>query len=118
MTDTEFRNDLLITTFDEASNRKVMYLVPESEWKKFQIDEDSDLGAVIEPLLNAGCVLAAVPTTNIQSGGASCMLLNLASINVDPFQRNQDAVDSLRATHAAADALTASKKATGTSARK
>ena len=103
MPDSEFRDDLLIVTFDKQTNKKTLFLIPSSTWKaeQFKLDEDSNLGAFIEPMLNAGCALATVPTTNIQEGGASCYLVSLPSLNVDPFGRNEEAVHTLAATHAA-----------------
>jgi hypothetical protein len=98
MANIEFREDLVIHVFDKATNKKVLYLVPLEVWKSEQFrikDEESELGAVIDPLLNAGCVLATVPTTNVQSGGASCYLLSLSSLNVDPFGRNEELLEGM-----------------------
>lgn len=94
MSNIEFREDLVIATFDKEKNEKVLYLVPLEVWKdpKNKLDNDtSKLAAIMDPLLNAGCVVATVPTTNIQDGGASCYLLSLAGLNVDPFGKNEEA---------------------------
>ena len=87
-----FRRDLVIATFDKASNTKRLYQVPVDVWKSDEhlLDENSELAAIMEPLLNAGTVLATVPVTNIQDGGASCYLLSLAGLDVDPFDLNED----------------------------
>ena len=77
-----FKRDLIIATFDPATNEKVLYQIPEDTWRSAQKVSD-EMAAELDDVLNKGGVLAAVP--ELEQIGAACYLINLASINVNPF---------------------------------
>lgn len=79
-----FKRDLIIATFDPTSNKKVLYQIPEDTWKSAAKVSDT-MAAELESALNKGAVLAAVP--EMEEIGAACYLVNLASINVDPWSK-------------------------------
>jgi hypothetical protein len=76
-----FKRDLIIATWDEEKNEKVLYQVSESEWKKTKADPK--VAADLDAMLNQGAILAAVP--ELGNKGVACYLVNVASINVDPY---------------------------------
>lgn len=77
-----FKRDLIIATFDPASNQKVLVQIPEATWRKAG-KVTPQMAAQLDEVLNQGAVLAAVP--ELEEIGAACYLVNLASINVNPF---------------------------------
>lgn len=77
-----FKRDLIIATFDPASNQKVLVQIPEATWRKAS-KVTPQMAAELDEVLNQGAVLAAVP--ELEEIGAACYLINLASINVNPF---------------------------------
>jgi hypothetical protein len=81
MSDT-FKRDLIIATIDPESKERVLYQIPEEAWR--QASRPSPMmAASLNTMLNQGAILTAVP----QMGGIgmACYLVNLASINVDPW---------------------------------
>ena len=77
-----FKRDLIIATYDPASNQKVLVQIPEATWRKAG-KVTPQMAAQLDEVLNQGAVLAAVP--ELEEIGAACYLVNLASINVNPF---------------------------------
>lgn len=77
-----FKRDLIIATFNPATNEKVLVQIPEAQWQKGK-KVSAQMAAELDAVLNQGAVLAAVP--EIEEIGAACYLVNLASINVNPF---------------------------------
>lgn len=77
-----FKRDLIIATFDSATNKKVLVQIPENTWRK-AAKVSAQMAAELDDVLNQGAVLAAVP--ELEEIGAACYLVNLASINVNPF---------------------------------
>ena len=77
-----FKRDLIIATFDSATNKKVLVQIPEDTWRKAG-KVSPQMAAELDSVLNQGAVLAAVP--ELEEIGAACYLVNLASINVNPF---------------------------------
>lgn len=78
-----FKRDLVIATWDAAKNEKVLYQIPEKDWKKPGNVADGALAAELDAMLNQGAILAAVP--ELGGKGVACYLINLASLNVDPY---------------------------------
>lgn len=78
-----FKRDLVIATWNPETNEKVLYQIAEADWKKEANLADGGLAAEFEAMLNQGAVLAAVP--ELGGTGVACYLVNLASINVDPY---------------------------------
>ena len=80
-----FKRDLIIATFDSAANKKVLVQIPEATWRKAS-KVSAQMAAELDTVLNQGAVLAAVP--ELEEIGAACYLVNLASINVNPFSQS------------------------------
>ena len=78
-----FKRDLIIATFDPATNKKVLVQIPEATWRKAGQGQRRRWRPSSTSVLNQGAVLAAVP--ELEEIGAACYLVNLASINVNPF---------------------------------
>ena len=83
-----FKRDLIIATYDPASNQKVLVQIPEATWRKAG-KVTPQMAAQLDEVLNQGAVLAAVP--ELEEIGAACYLINLASINVNPFGQSSPA---------------------------
>jgi len=77
-----FKRDLIIATYDAATNQKMLVQIPEATWRKAG-KVTPQMAAQLDEVLNQGAVLAAVP--ELEEIGAACYLVNLASINVNPF---------------------------------
>ena len=85
-----FDEGLFIRDFDIDTGETKIYYLKEELWKSREFEvTDSAITAPIEPMINKGCILAAVPETNPQ--GASCYLVNLAElwVNHDPAYRRK-----------------------------
>ena len=79
-----FKRDLVIATWDAKLKKKVLYQIPETEWRTPARVAEGPLAAELDAMLNQGAILAAVP--ELSGKGVACYLVNLASIDVDPYK--------------------------------
>jgi len=77
-----FKRDLIIATYDPESIERVLYQIPEETWRQ-AAKPTGQMAGELNTMLNQGAVLAAVP--ELGAIGYACYLVNLASINVDPW---------------------------------